>query len=211
MLLQYWYQGCVIIKALNDYNDLVFSCKFLQIFARQINVFPVLLQSQTESSQQKTPVGRKRKRRRLKDSDLSDLLSPDSPLFQSKRRSKDALSLSTSLLDCSLVSPATPNGITQSSNLTPKTLVPIAPPKPVTARHQVALELLQTEKNYVEILTTILKVLYCSQAGSGIKVLSAKWISTTNACCLKIPCKLKKLTLKYFRWAVQFSVFDQKY
>lgn len=31
-------------------------------------------------------------------------------------------------------------------------------PKPLTSRQQVALELLQTEKNYVEILTNILKV-----------------------------------------------------
>ena len=112
--------------------------------------------------QQKTPVGaRKRKRRRLKDCDLSDLLSPDSPLFQSKRRSKDTLSNSTSFLDYSLVSPATPNGLTPGGPLTPNTpATPIPPPKPVTARHQVATELLQTEKNYVDILTTILKVWY---------------------------------------------------
>ena len=102
---------------------------------------------------------RKRKRRRLKDSDLSDLLSPDSPLFQNKRRSKDTLSLSTSSLDWSLVSPSTPNGITPGGAITPITpVVPAAPSKPVTARHQVAMELLQTEKNYVGILTTILKV-----------------------------------------------------
>ena len=63
------------------------------------------------SQQLNTPVGnRKRKRRKLKDSDLSDLLSPDSPLFRAKRKSGDLLSVSGSLLENSLVSPATPKG-----------------------------------------------------------------------------------------------------
>ncbi len=61
--------------------------------------------------QKNTPVsGRKRKRRKLKDTDLSDLLSPESPLFRSKRKSGDLLSVSGSLLDNTLVSPATPKG-----------------------------------------------------------------------------------------------------
>ena len=61
--------------------------------------------------QQNTPVSsRKRKRRKLKDTDLSDLLSPESPLFRSKRKSGDLLSVSASLLDNTLVSPATPKG-----------------------------------------------------------------------------------------------------
>lgn len=61
--------------------------------------------------QQNTPVGsRKRKRRKLKETDLSDLLSPESPLFRSKRKSGDLLSVSGSLLDNTLVSPATPKG-----------------------------------------------------------------------------------------------------
>lgn len=63
------------------------------------------------TSQQITPVGsRKRKRRKLKDTDLSDLLSPESPLFRTKRKSGDLLSVSGSLLDNALVSPATPKG-----------------------------------------------------------------------------------------------------
>lgn len=40
----------------------------------------------------------------------------------------------------------------------PVTTPVTVPPKPLTSRQQVALELLQTEKNYVEILTNILKV-----------------------------------------------------
>ncbi|XP_074633171.1 protein ECT2-like [Acropora palmata] len=105
-------------------------------------------------SQQNTPGSRKRKRRKLKDSDLSDLLSPDSPLFRSKRKSGDLLSASGSLLENSLASPATPSESASGPVTTPVTV----PPKPLTSRQQVALELLQTEKNYVEILTNILKV-----------------------------------------------------
>ena len=59
------------------------------------------------TSQQITPVGsRKRKRRKLKEQDLSDLLSPESPLFRAKRKSGDLL------LDHTFVSPATPKGNT---------------------------------------------------------------------------------------------------
>ena len=50
---------------------------------------------------------------------------------------------------------------TPSGQMTPRHGTPakvISPLKPKTARHQVALELLQTERNYVEILNTILKV-----------------------------------------------------
>ena len=177
--------------------------------------------------QQNTPVGnRKRKRRKLKDSDLSDLLSPDSPLFRAKRKSGDLLSVSGSLLENSLVSPATPKGKegfqwdffvwqhhycaskgentrfsisylkcvgisyertlgkttlinkpcqlgtmkshvpcdlfffvdTPSGTISPLSTPIPGPPKPLTSRQQVAMELLQTEKNYVEILTNIFKV-----------------------------------------------------
>lgn len=108
--------------------------------------------------QQNTPVGnRKRKRRKLKDSDLSDLLSPDSPLFRAKRKSGDLLSVSGSLLENSLVSPATPKD-TPSGTISPLSTPIPGPPKPLTSRQQVAMELLQTEKNYVEILTNIFKV-----------------------------------------------------
>ena len=50
---------------------------------------------------------------------------------------------------------------TPSGQMTPLHTTPakvISPLKPKTARHQVALELLQTERNYVDILNTILKV-----------------------------------------------------
>ncbi|XP_068732920.1 protein ECT2-like [Montipora capricornis] len=104
--------------------------------------------------QQLTPGSRKRKRRKLKDSDLSDLLSPDSPLFRSKRKSGDLLSSSGSLLENSLASPATPNEGQSGPATTPVTV----PPKPLSSRQQVALELLQTERNYVEILSNIFKV-----------------------------------------------------
>ena len=52
------------------------------------------------------------------------------------------------------ISPETPSG-----TISPLTTPVAVPPKPLTSRQQVALELLQTEKNYVEILTNILKVI----------------------------------------------------
>lgn len=51
---------------------------------------------------------------------------------------------------------ATPSGQMTPLHATPSKV--ISPLKPKTARHQVALELLQTERNYVDILNTILKV-----------------------------------------------------
>ncbi|XP_032231100.2 protein ECT2 [Nematostella vectensis] len=111
-------------------------------------------------AQQRTPInsGRKRKRRKLKESDLSDLLSPDSPLFRNKRKSGDLLSAS-GYLD-SLVSPNTPNtrSDTPSGTISPQATPKPVPPKPLSARQQVVMELLQTETNYVGILSTILKV-----------------------------------------------------
>ena len=47
---------------------------------------------------------------------------------------------------------------TPSGTISPLTTPIAPPPKPLTSRQQVAMELLQTERNYVEILTNILKV-----------------------------------------------------
>ena len=47
---------------------------------------------------------------------------------------------------------------TPSGTMSPLTTPIAPPPKPLTSRQQVAMELLQTERNYVEILTNILKV-----------------------------------------------------
>lgn len=116
-----------------------------------------------------TPSGNKnRKRRRMKESDVMELLSPHSPRLAAKRRSGgDILSVSSfsgSLLDVTMASPGTPKEdlfTTPSGQMTPMATTPahvISPAKPLTARHQVALELLQTERNYVGILSTILKV-----------------------------------------------------
>ncbi|XP_073255407.1 protein ECT2-like [Porites lutea] len=127
-----------------------------------------------------TPVSsRKRKRRKLKDSDLSDLLSPDSPLFHPKRKSGDLLSVSGSLLENSLVSPATPKE-TPSGTISPLTTPIAPPPKPLTSRQQVAMELLQTERNYVEILTNILKVFKepLEKEPCGGSIISAEDIKT---------------------------------
>ncbi|KAJ7392798.1 Protein T2 [Desmophyllum pertusum] len=131
------------------------------------------------ATQQNTPVSsRKRKRRKLKDTDLSDLLSPESPLFRSKRKSGDLLSVSGSLLENSLVSPATPKD-PKWNHLTTVDTRPRSP-KPLTSRQQVALELLQTERNYVEILTNILKVFKepLEKEPRGGSIISAEDIKT---------------------------------
>ena len=47
---------------------------------------------------------------------------------------------------------------TPSGTISPLSTPIPGPPKPLTSRQQVAMELLQTEKNYVEILTNIFKV-----------------------------------------------------
>ena len=116
----------------------------------------------TPSSHQKS-----RKRRRMKETDVMELLSPSSPCHAAKRKSGDILSVSSfsgSLLDVTMASPGTPQEDlfhTPSGQMTPRHGTPakvLSPLKPKTARHQVALELLQTERNYVEILNTILKV-----------------------------------------------------
>lgn len=126
------------------------------------------------NSQQITPVGsRKRKRRKLKDTDLSDLLSPESPLFRAKRKSGDLL------LDHTFVSPATPKE-TPSGTISPLSTPVPGPPKPLTSRQQVAMELLQTERNYVGILTNILKVFKepLEKEPRGGSIISAEDIKT---------------------------------
>lgn len=118
------------------------------------------------SSGTPSSITKSRKRRRMKESDVMELLSPHSPRLSAKRRSGElsVSSFSGSLLDVTMASPGTPKEdmfSTPSGQITPLTAAPahvISPTKPITARHQVALELLQTERNYVEILNTILKV-----------------------------------------------------
>ena len=51
-----------------------------------------------------------------------------------------------------------PSTETPSGTISPLSTPVPGPPKPLTSRQQVAMELLQTERNYVEILTNILKV-----------------------------------------------------
>ncbi|KAK3726892.1 hypothetical protein QZH41_016690, partial [Actinostola sp. cb2023] len=122
------------------------------------SLYPFTATPRDQTTRQKTPssTGRKRKRKKLKESDISDLLSPDSPLFKNKRKSGDLLSVSGSLLDYTLLSPATPG---RGDGTPSGTITPLSTPRPPpTARQQVTMELLQTERNYVAILTTILKV-----------------------------------------------------
>ncbi|XP_023015311.2 epithelial cell transforming 2 pebble isoform X3 [Leptinotarsa decemlineata] len=94
--------------------------------------------------------GSRRKRKRLHET-LSSLVQPQSPALHKRRSSiSDAglLSVSGSFLDCT----TSPNKeileVTEPLAETPR--------KGLTQRHQVFLELLQTESNYVDILHTIM-------------------------------------------------------
>ncbi|XP_065055879.1 protein ECT2-like [Rhopilema esculentum] len=98
---------------------------------------------------------RKSQKRKLHNVDISELLSPDSPLYSNRKRTKDRLSLlSSTTLDSSLGSMVE---ISREGDIaeeeTPKTAQ-----VPLTARHQISLELQQTEKNYYDTLVTLIKV-----------------------------------------------------
>ncbi|XP_006824711.1 protein ECT2-like, partial [Saccoglossus kowalevskii] len=113
-----------------------------------------------------TPVARSRKRRRLRESiaALSKESEHESPhVPPRKRRSSDMgmLSMSGSFLDAS----HTPDSsITLRTACTPQSVdtAPTTPPAPpkriISKREHIAMELLQTESNYVGILHTIIKV-----------------------------------------------------
>lgn len=130
-------------------------------------LFKQLSEELLKSSAISSSLKKNRKRPRLKESDVMELLSPHSPRLCAKRHSSDVLSVSSfsgSLLDITMASPGTPQEeskifTTPSGQMTPlSNVLTLSPTKPLTARHQVALELLQTERNYVEILNTIFKV-----------------------------------------------------
>ena len=86
-------------------------------------------------------------------SGLSDLLSPGSPFFVSnKRQSREGAlsSLSSATFDSSMGSPLA----MIDSPIVKETK------KEISARQQKCLELQHTERNYVTILQTIIKVLF---------------------------------------------------
>ncbi|XP_019767152.1 protein ECT2 isoform X2 [Dendroctonus ponderosae] len=96
----------------------------------------------------------RRKRKRLHDTLQSLVQQTQSPALHKRRSSvSDAgrLSVSGSFLDCT-ASPAEP-GIVEGGDAQVE-----SPRKNVTTRQQVVLELLETEKNYVEILRTIVSL-----------------------------------------------------
>lgn len=111
--------------------------------------------SQRRDSHQATPgSSSRRKRKRLHDTLQSLANHQPSPGLHKRRSSvSDAglLSVSGSFLDCT----ASPEkGIVDGAEPT----VVDTPRKGLTARHQVFLELVQTESNYVNILHTIMTV-----------------------------------------------------
>ena len=85
-------------------------------------------------------------------SDLSELFSPGSPYGNNKRQSKEGrLSvISSATFDSSAGSPFSISNFDSPEVQAQK--------KPLTARHQTCLELQQTERNYVHVLSTIIKV-----------------------------------------------------
>ncbi|XP_046854371.1 protein ECT2-like [Xenia sp. Carnegie-2017] len=144
----------------------------IQVDARADSGLYLFKQTTSDTTRCGTPLSnqKNRKRRRMKETDVMELLSPaNSPCHAPKRKSNDILSVSSfsgSLLDYTMASPGTPREDMFSTptnqlmpdNETAAPLTAVSPLKPKTAREQVALELLQTERNYVEILNTILKV-----------------------------------------------------
>lgn len=98
-----------------------------------------------------TPVSSAPRRKRKNLPNAYDLFSPNSPGHRpSKRKSNDRISaISSSLYDESMGSPFSDLGSPEVS---------INKKVPLTSRNQTCLELQQTEKNYVEVLRTIIKV-----------------------------------------------------
>ena len=72
---------------------------------------------------------------------------------------------------------------TPSGTISPLTTPIAPPPKPLTSRQQVAMELLQTERNYVEILTNILKV-------NGTQFHNVVFIFFSNINIMLLTCEL---------------------
>lgn len=98
---------------------------------------------------------RRSQKRKLRNLELSELLSPDSPLYSNKKRSRDRLSaISSTTLDSSLGSMVE---ISRDGDIAEEEVLKPAP-VPMTARHQISAELQQTEKNYCDTLSTLIKV-----------------------------------------------------
>lgn len=95
-----------------------------------------------------TPVCPLPRRKRKTLLNASDLFSPGSPHRNSKRRSNDRLSAVSGIFDESMGSPFSDLGSPEGPSRD----------KPLTSRNQTCLELQQTEKNYVSVLQTIIKV-----------------------------------------------------
>lgn len=112
----------------------------------------MLSPSGRRDSHQATPSSASRRKRKRIHETIQSLVNQHSPTLHKRRSSvSDAglLSVSGSFLDCT----ASPD-----KALLDGAEVPDTPRKGKTARHQVFLELLQTESNYVSILETIMTV-----------------------------------------------------
>ncbi|XP_066266141.1 protein ECT2-like isoform X1 [Branchiostoma lanceolatum] len=155
---QEWFWASIQIEARAD--EMIYQFKRMETPARDLKP-PI----------GRTPTSRGRKRPRLKETTalLAQDSDNDSPLLPARKRrsgagpggndAKAMLSMSGSFLDYT----ETPEHILDDDDLglddSPlPTPVPPTPQKPLSARHQRVMELTQTEKNYVNILQTIVRV-----------------------------------------------------
>ncbi|KAI8498895.1 Protein T2 [Branchiostoma belcheri] len=155
---QEWFWASIQIEARAD--EMIYQFKRMETPARDLK--PPL---------GRTPTSRGRKRPRLKETTalLAQDSDNDSPLLPARKRrsgagpggsdAKAMMSMSGSFLDYT----ETPERMIDDDDLglddsPAPTPVPPTPQKPLSARHQRVLELTQTEKNYVNILQTIVRV-----------------------------------------------------
>eukprot|EP00794_Sanderia_malayensis_P011021 gene11021-12185_t len=95
------------------------------------------------------------KKRKIRNVDIGELLSPDSPLYSNKKRNRERLSaISSTTLDSSLGSMIE---MSREDDIAEEETARV-PAVALTARHQIAAELQQTERNYVDTIATIIKV-----------------------------------------------------
>lgn len=127
--------------------DTVYDVNFFQYIEQ------VLTPNNRRDSHQATPSSASRRKRKRLHETLQSLAQPSPGLHKRRSSVSDAtlLSVSGSYLDCT----ASPDkGLLDG----PEQVVIDTPRKGLTARHQVFLELVQTESNYVNILQTIMTV-----------------------------------------------------
>ncbi|XP_071798925.1 protein ECT2-like [Asterias amurensis] len=154
LVKQEWFWACVKIDACAD------ECLFKYV---RITNTP----EEALNTPGNTPVIRgSRKRRRLKEKlavlsqENDDMASPRMPCKRRSSTMNDAvLSMSTSmLLDATPDEPLASNDLGSPMQIDSTPVIRNTPTQPISKRHMTAMELLQTETNYVRILQTIITI-----------------------------------------------------